>query len=141
MRHPFDGINPPQSSRRTWLGMLAALFGAAAVKAAAPPTCPMKPAPDPEPRPTTLAFGEEGGKGPPKLTEKLGEGGGVPTTKAIGEEGGKPPMSTAAIGEEGASTRALGEEGGVTRARGEAGGPVPMPTTLAIGEEGGGKKK
>jgi hypothetical protein len=117
MRHPFDGINPPQASRRTWLGMLAAFFGAAAVRAAAPPGNRVVPGPSPE---------------PPRAT-----------TEALGEEGGKPPMSTTAAFEEGASTRALGEEGGrppirLTEKLGEGGGPVP--TTLAIGEEGGKKK-
>lgn len=57
-----------------------------------------------------------------------------PTTMAIGEEGGgKPPVTTKALGEEGAqcvTTSVQCEEGG---------GKVPGPTTLALGEEGGGR--
>lgn len=64
------------------------------------------------------------------------------TTLALGEEG----ATTKALGEEGASTRRLGEEGGrppLTRRLGETGGK-PRPgkgrvTTLAVGEEGGRK--
>jgi hypothetical protein len=133
MQHPFEGVmgagqEPAEArSTRRWalgrmLGAVAALFGAGAVASAQTPGR----------RPTTLAYGEEGGWWPPR--------GRWATTYAVGEEGGwRPPRvppvrpvppprrpTTLAFGEEGGvvTTYALGEEGGVI-------------TTYALGEEGG----
>ena len=141
MRHPFDGIDIPQT-RRSWLGFLTALTGwlgfRSVASAAAPPGARVKVMPEPSPEPA------------PPMTTALRESGA--TTKAVGEEGGQATralneggISTRALGEEGGirpSTRAVGEEGGaVTRALREAGKvPPPIATTLAVGEEGGKKK-
>jgi hypothetical protein len=142
MRHPFDGINPPTAtSRRTWLGWMAALvsgLGLSSVsQAAAPPGNRVKasndPSPEPEPKPSTLALKETGGK-PMPTSKAIGEEGAA-STEAVGEEGGM----TRARGEAGGpTTRALGEEGAMTNAVNEAGGPIRV-TTLAVGEEGGKK--
>ncbi|MFO0877298.1 MAG: hypothetical protein U0840_07970 [Gemmataceae bacterium] len=125
MRHPFDGINEPErSSRRSWLGgFAAALLGLVAgrtAQGAAPPARKESLAdanPEPGPRPSTKALGEEGGQKP---TQRKGEDGGRPSTKALGEEGGvRPPVQI--------TTLALGEEGGAGQ---------PQATTFAVGEEG-----
>jgi hypothetical protein len=110
MRHPFDGLNAPETTtRRSWLrglfAALAGLFAARAVQAAAPP--PAKKYVNPEP--TTTALREEGAK--------------RPATRAVGEEG---KMATLALNEAGA---------GKPKAKPK---PRPKPgnvTTLAIGEE------
>ena len=101
---------------------------------------PPSPSPKPpvQPRPTTLAVGEEGG--------------GTVTTQAVGEEGGrtpspppkppaKPRPTTLAVREEGGgtvTTQAVGEEGGRTPSPPPKPPAKPRPTTLAVREEGGG---
>src|SRR5262249_40529474 len=106
MRHPFDGINEPvDASRRTWLGMLAALAGffgfSSLVNAAAPPNGRVRvtnPVPDPNPEPpatppvATTAIRVTAKDAPKEalreVTYRKGESGGLPTTLGEREEGG-----------------------------------------------------
>lgn len=120
MQHPFEGVmgagqEPTRAgaTRRSvlgrMLGAVVALFGAGSVASAQAPGF----------RPTTLAYGEEGGV---VTTFALGEEGGWrvprgrPTTFAVGEEGGRRPPPVLPV---------------------PPFRPGPRPTTLAFGEEGG----
>jgi hypothetical protein len=130
MQHPFEGIMraEPETiearpTRRSVLGLLlgalAALFGAGAVASAQSPGR----------RPTTMAYGEEGGT---ITTYAYGEEGGVVTTYTWGEEGGSWPPQVRRP-----TTFAVGEEGGYRPPPVRRVPPVRRPTTLAFGEEGG----
>ena len=148
MQHPFEGVlaaapqaTQAKTTRRSFfgkaLGAVAALLGLGAAASAQSRGR----------RPTTLAFGEEGGSA---TTYAWGEEGGVITTRALYEEGGwRPPPTTYAMFEEGGgwpspvaplppsirpippvrppTTLAIGEEGGVTYAWAEAGGGYYYP--------------
>jgi hypothetical protein len=153
MRHPFDGVNQPESglTRRAALGTLAAaaagVVGLAQARAQDRIATTDALGEEGGPIATTLAIGEEGGRTgvAQATTEPFGEeagkvvsravpgledgGAAQPMTEAKGEEGTVPP--TLAINEGGiiATTRALGEEGGrLTKAKGEEGmGGVLVP--------------
>lgn len=144
MRHPFEGIEPCEVSKRSTtrrsfftglLGLAGGLFGLTALAEAQQPNRQQNSGQSNTQhgqnhgsrgggRYTTYAVGEEGGyHGPPRqwyATRAWWEDGGHYTTQALGEEGGRY------------TTYALGEEGGwYQRPR-----PGVGYTTYALGEEG-----
>jgi hypothetical protein len=129
MRHPFDGLNCPEQTRRAALGtMVGAAAGLLGLNASAG-----------EQRVTTLALGEEGGPTTGALGEEGGPGAGMKalTTEPFGEEAGKVtsrPAPGLEDGGPGAITQAVNEDGGpLTTGLRENGGVV----TDALGEDGG----
>src|SRR5262245_58911601 len=124
MRHPFDGINEPvNASRRTWLGMFAAVAGffgfSSLVNAAGPSGNRMRvtnPVPEPSPEPprpvATPDPGETGKAPPPKVTSRKGESGGLPLLTTAKGEGAKEPLREV--------TYRKGESGGLPRVPGRA---------------------
>lgn len=148
MSHPFHSSiqraqqseNPQTSDRRnfiTWL--VAGTTAATALLAAKPAVAQRSRTRFNRGRSgvTTQALGEEGSRQPRYTTYAIGEEGGRYTTQAAGEEGGR--YTTYATGEEGGmTTYALGEEGSnfYRPAPPRLPGSGSTVTTFALGEEG-----